>query len=65
MLAGGGAIFNTIKLWNDLTALGDASSARRFGLQSVKGEPQQDAHHSVTTTPAAFRELTIIDLSRR
>lgn len=63
-LINGGILFHTTRLWKALFALGDAGSARRFGRLAFKGEPTQSSFHSVTAVPAAFRDVTVVDMQR-
>lgn len=60
-----GLIFRTSEIWNAATALGGAASAQRFGIRDDKGEPKQESFYSVTAVPMSFKELTVIDISRK
>jgi TldD protein len=60
-----GIPFRASELWKALAAVGGRASQRRYGLQTHKGEPAQEAYHSVTAPPALFRQLTLIDVLRK
>lgn len=64
-LRNAGILFRTSELWNSVEGLGGADSSRRYGLGSRKGQPPQQGYHSVTGVPALFKELTIIDKTRK
>lgn len=56
---------HTPELWKSLHILGGADSKVRIGLSTKKGTPEQDAFHSVTSIPAAFRDQTVTDIFLR
>ena len=64
-LNGAGFLFRATDLWKSLAALGGPESLRRFGEDTRKGEPAQQSWHSVTVPPAAFEQLTLIDIMRK
>ena len=64
-LSAAGILFRAPELWKGLQALGSAASARRYGVESAKGEPGQSTFHSVTAVPAVFKQLTLIDYLRK
>jgi len=64
-LTGAGILFRAPELWKGLLGLGGPASARRFGAVSAKGEPAQATFHSVTAVPAAFKQLTVVDVTRK
>jgi hypothetical protein len=75
----GGLLFRSPDLWKGLLAVGGAASARPYGMPTEastfsvggslaaesKGEPPQIAYHSATAPPGLFKQLTLIDLSRK
>ncbi len=58
-------LFRTSELWNNLMAIGGATSAARFGIGTGKGEPNQTGYHSVTAVPAVVKDLSFVDGERR
>jgi TldD protein len=60
-----GILFRTPELWKGIIGLGGASSARRYGWKSVKGEPPQSSYFSATAVPVAIKDATIIDVMRK
>ena len=64
-IAGAGLLFRGPELWRGLLALGGSESLRRFGWDASKGEPAQQTYHSVTAPPAAFKQLTFVDSTRK
>jgi TldD protein len=64
-LSNAGVLFRAPDLWKGVLALGGQGSARRFGMETRKGEPAQRSYHSVTAIPAAFKQLTVIDALRK
>ncbi|HXE57159.1 MAG TPA: TldD/PmbA family protein [Gemmatimonadales bacterium] len=64
-VVGAGFLFRANELWKRLAALGGPAGRRRYGLGSSKGEPAQHTYHSVTAPPAAFEQLTVIDVLRK
>jgi TldD protein len=64
-LNGGGLLFRASDLWKGLLAVGGPASVRRFGLSAMKGEPEQEHYASLTTPPALFKQVTLIDALRK
>ena len=64
-LANAGLLFRAPELWQGVLALGGAASRRRYGRSATKGEPAQETYHSVTAPPAVFKQLTLIDVTRK
>jgi predicted Zn-dependent protease len=64
-LAHAGILFNAPDFWKNITALGGAASVLHVPCHETKGEPQQDTAHTVSTPPGAFKELPIIDMTRK
>ena len=62
---GAGFLFRATDLWKGVEALGGSESLRRYGEDASKGEPAQRTWHSVTAPPAAFEQLTLIDVMRK
>jgi len=64
-ILGAGFLFRAPELWKGLVALGGARSSERFGMESVKGQPEQRAGHSVTAPVAVFEQFTVVDALRK
>lgn len=64
-VGGASILFSAPALWKTLAALGGASSVRRFGKQTRKGEPAQTTYHSVSAPPARFTQVSVIDARRK
>lgn len=62
---GAGILFRAPELWKELHRVGGAESARRYAMVTTKGEPEQTCYHSVTVPPAAFKQLTVIEVGRK
>ena len=60
-----GFLFRATDLWKGVKALGGRDAHQRFGFDASKGEPAQRTWHSVTAPPAAFEQLTLIDVARK
>ncbi len=60
-----GILFRTPEFWKSLSAVGGAASAKRFGLDTGKGQPQQTAYASMTAVPCAFTKVAVIDIMRK
>lgn len=65
MFANSAVLFRTLEIWNNIIDLGSAPLLTRFGVLSVKGEPQQYGYGSVQALPAYFKEMTFIDSIRK
>lgn len=63
--ANAGILIRAPEFWNSITALGGKSTVVRTGHAITKGEPSQGFYHSVTTPAVAFKDSTVIDISRR
>jgi TldD protein len=62
---GAGFLFRATNLWKGVKMLGGPESLRRYGMGARKGEPAQTTYHSVTAPPAAFEQLTLVDIMRK
>lgn len=60
-----GILFRTTELWNNIIALGGAKSVEYFGLKSEKGQPEQSCDSGVYAPPAIFKDMTVVDISRK
>lgn len=60
-----GFLFRAPEFWKGVLALGGAGTARRYGMQSSKGEPPLRSVYSVTAVPATTKQLTLIDPFRK
>lgn len=60
-----GMLFKTDELWKNVQSLGGHDSSQSFGLMTRKGEPVQDAYHSVSTPPAVIDDMAIVDVTRK
>ena len=66
VIAGAGLLFRSTDLWRSLIALGGPKSQEWIGLGvSRKGEPQQATNYTVGAVPAVFRDVTVIDATRK
>ncbi len=65
ILVSAGVLFRAPELWKSLLALGGKQTVKRYGLSSRKGQPNQEAFHSVSAVPALFENGTIIDYTRK
>lgn len=61
----GAALFRAPELWKACAAVGSPKSARRYGMTTSKGQPPQNAHHSVSASPARFTQVTFVDPYRK
>ncbi len=64
-LGNAGLLFRTSELWSNLERLGGQSSSRYFGISSNKGQPVQEGVAGVYSPPAIFKEMTLIDTTRK
>jgi len=64
-IPGAGILFRTPEFWKGVSALGGQSSARRYGIEAIKGEPPQRGYHSVTAVPVLVKDMTVIDPFRK
>ncbi len=60
-----GILFRTPELWNGLVETGGEESVSYFGLESKKGQPEQTFASGVYVPPALFKDMTIIDVTRK
>lgn len=60
-----GALFRTPELWSSIVEMGGARSVESHGLTTSKGQPAQAVSSSVYTPPATFKDMTIIDQTRK
>ena len=58
-------LFRAPELWKGILALGGPAAARRYGMDSSKGEPAQGTAYSVQAVPATVRQLTLINPYRK
>jgi TldD protein len=58
-------LFDTTQLWKNVSALGGAQSAIQVVLHDRKGNPGQTVSHSVRAVPAAIRNVSFIDRTRK
>jgi TldD protein len=65
ILEGAGFLFRAPEFWKSLTALGGSKSAKRIARRGSKGQPTQTAYHTVTAVPGIFKDLSVIDPSRK
>jgi TldD protein len=64
-LSHAGILFNATDLWKNVTVLGGAASVQHVPCSEVKGEPSQTTKHTVSVPPGVFKELPMIDLTRK
>lgn len=60
-----GFLFNTIRLWKSVMAVGGFKSALQYVSADRKGQPVQSAPYSVRAVPAKLRNVDFIDLKRK
>ncbi len=60
-----GMLFRTPELWSNMTAVGGEESVMYYGITSEKGQPSQSTSSGVYAPPAAFKEMTLIDITRK
>ncbi len=61
-IEGAGMLFRTPELWGNLQALGGPSSVLSIGTADSKtGNPRKAEYSSVSTPPALFKEMSIIN----
>lgn len=60
-----GILFRASELWKGLLAVGGPASVQSTAMAATKGEPQQDAMHTATAPAAVFKQLTLIDATRK
>jgi TldD protein len=58
-------LFNAPELWKNITALGGAATVSHVPCDETKGEPGQRTKHTVSAPPGVFKELPIIDITRK
>ncbi len=64
-LLGGGILFNTHDLWNNVTAIGGPQSATVVEGTSRKGQPEQACAYSITAVPMVVKNVSVVDVQRR
>lgn len=64
-IGGAGLLFRAPELWKSLNALGGADSAYRVAMKDKKGQPSQLSTRSITTVPATFTQVPVIDPARK
>jgi TldD protein len=64
-LTGAGMLFRAPGLWKSLAALGGPKSLEWRSATMPKGEPARDSAFSIGAVPARFKEVTIIDRTRK
>ncbi|MBX6331938.1 MAG: twin-arginine translocation signal domain-containing protein [Gemmatimonadaceae bacterium] len=65
MLRAAGILFRAPELWKNLTALGGPRSLAWVGGSEPKGEPTQTTSFSVGAVPGVFKDVTLIDVTRK
>jgi TldD protein len=65
MLQAAGILFRAPELWKNLAALGGAKSIATIGGSEPKGEPTQSTSFSIRAVPGAFKQVTLIDVTRK
>ncbi len=64
-LLGGGILFNSHELWNNVTAIGGPRSATVVEGNSRKGQPEQTCAYSISAVPMAVKNVSVVDVLRR
>ncbi len=65
ILLNAGALFRAPELWKSLLSVGGKQTVCGYGLANRKGQPAQEAYHTVSAAPALFENGTIIDFTRK
>lgn len=52
------------EIWANLSLLGGAASSGSFPMIRTKGQPARTNSHTVTSVPAIFKGVTVMDLTR-
>lgn len=65
LIQGSGFLFRSPELWKGLIALGGPESSEQIPISRTKGEPEQSMLATVSAVPATFKEVTIIDPTRK
>lgn len=60
-----GMLFRTSELMKNLVQLGDASTVLGVGGRDSKGQPSQDSYSTIYAPAALFKDMTIIDVTRK
>lgn len=60
-----GVLFRTLELWKSIKRFSSPGTSRMFGFSSIKGQPNQSCHFSVTSPAAIADEATVIDIMRK
>ena len=58
-------LFSTTDLWKKLIALGGAASVVHVPGSETKGEPSQRTFHTLSAVPAAFKDIAVVDMSKK
>jgi TldD protein len=59
-IGGAAFLYRAKELWGNLHALGGVASLRQYGIERFKGEPRQQAVHTVEAPPAAFKQVSCL-----
>lgn len=65
ILQGADILFTSSELWKSLVEVGGTSSVEVASSRSEKGQPSQTSSYSIEAVPARFKEITVIDGTRR
>lgn len=65
ILDGAQIIFDSTQFWKNLTELGGESSMQVTPAGSIKGQPVQFTSYSVQSVAGRFKELTVVDGTRK
>lgn len=60
-----GVLFRTTELWKALESTGGPASVETLGLTTTKGEPNQKTVHTAASPAILFKELSVIDVTRK
>ena len=64
-LSNAGILFSATELWKSITGVGGAASVQHVPCSEDKGEPRQQTRHTVSAPSAVFKDLAIIDITRK
>lgn len=65
VLIGADILFTSAELWKSIMEIGGQSSVEVVPSGSGKGQPSQSSWYSIETVPVRFKDMTVIDGSRR
>ena len=64
VVMGGSYLIRATEFWQNVAAIGGPQSLRWCGLETSKGQPEQQTVHSVGAVPALVRNIPFVDETR-